>query len=295
MKLTTTNDRLQVVLASAVTSNQLQCLTTFKTFTSTTTTDGRVAINTNNTTDVDLAGPPSSGEAIDIQNINIYNNDTSTHVITIKLDVSGTETILYKGLIGVGDVLSWTGERGWINSSGHTAAYYGNKYVMNGYKFENCDRSTVPEVNTAALSTGRLHLQAIWLPAGVELTEIAFWSATTAAATPTNQIFGLYDIDRNLLRETSNDTTTAWAATTRKSLPFTSAYTTTYSGIYYGAIMVTAATVPTLKGITSRVNGALAAATPTMGGGSNTGLTTSLPATADAPGTVTTAVYFTVK
>lgn len=84
MKLTTTNDRLQIVLNGNVTTNQLQCFTSYKIFTSTTTTDGKVAINTNNTTDVNLAGPPSSGETFDIQNINIYNADTSAQTLTIK-------------------------------------------------------------------------------------------------------------------------------------------------------------------------------------------------------------------
>lgn len=291
MKLTTTSDILQVVLGGAVTTNQLQCLTTYKIYTATTTTDGKMAVDTNDTTDVDLAGPPSSGETYEIQNINIFNNDTVAQTVTVKLDVSGTETILYKGVVGVRDVISWTGESGWKNTSNNVTPLLNNKKVLSGALYETFDRDMCDEVNTSVLSSGRLSLQAIWLPAGVTINSISFWSATTAGATLTNQLFGLYDNNLNLLRSSVNDTSTAWAANSRKTLSLTSAYTTTYSGLHYLGIMVAATTVPTLKGNTAKTGGQLGAGAPSMGGTSNTGLTTALPGTANAPGTVTTSFW----
>ena len=291
MKLTTTNHKLQIVLGGSVTTNQLQCVTSYKIYTSSATTDGQVAINTNNTTDVDLAGAPSSGETYEIQNINVYNADTVAQTVTIKIDVSATETILYKGVVGVGDVISWTAEGGWKNTSNNVTPLLNNKKVLTGALYETFDRDLCDEVNTAALSSGRLSLQAIYLPAGTTINSISFWSATTAAGTPTNQLFGLFDSSYNLLRSSTNDTTTAWAANSRKTLSLTSAFTTTYSGIHYLGIMVTATTVPTLKGNTAKTGGQLSAGAPTMGGTSTTGLTTALPATAAAPGTVTTSFW----
>lgn len=291
MKLTTTNDKLQIVLGGSVTTNQLQCVTTWKVYTTTTTSDGKLAVNTNNTTDVDMAGAPSSGEVYDIQNINVFNNDTVAQTVTIKLDVSGTETILYKGVIGVNDVISWSAEGSWKNTTNNVTPLLNNKKVLTGALYETIDRDMCNEVNTAVLSTGRMSLQAIWLPAGVTINSISFWSATTAAGTPTNQLFGLYDINLNRLATSTNDTTTAWAANSRKTLSLTSAFTTTYSGLHYLAIMVTATTVPTLKGNTAKTGGQLGAGAPALGGTSNTGLTTSLPATANAPGLVTTSFW----
>lgn len=291
MKLTTVNDKLQIVLGGAITTNQLQCLTSYKIYTATTTSDGKLAVNTNSTTDVDLAGPPSSGEVYDIQNINVYNKDTVSATVTIKLDVGGTETILYKGIVGVGDVISWSAEGGWKNSSNNIQPLLNNKYVLSGALYETFDRNACDEVNTSLLSSGRLSLQAIWLPAGTTISSISFWSATTAAGTPTNQLFGLYDSSLNLLRSSTNDTTTAWAANSRKTLSLTSTFTTTYSGIHYLGLMVTATTVPTIKGNTARTGGQLQAGAPSMGGTSTSGLTTSLPATAAAPATVTTSFW----
>jgi hypothetical protein len=282
MKLTTTNDILQIVLGGSVTTNQLQCVTSYKIFTTSATTDGKVAINTNNTTDVALAGAPSSGEVYDIQNINVYNNDTVAQTVTIKLDVSGTETILYKGVIGIGDVISWSGEGGWKNTSNNILPLLNNRKCVTGALYETFDRDLCDEVISVVLATGRLSLQAIYLPAGTTINSISIWSASTAAGTPTNQLFGLYDINLNLLRSSVNDTTTAWAANSRKTLALTSAFTTTYSGLHYLGLMVTATTVPTLKGNTTKNGGQLNAALPTMGGSSTSGLTTALPATATA-------------
>jgi hypothetical protein len=59
--------------------------------------------------------------------------------------------------------------------------------------------------------------------------------------------------------------------------------------------MVTATGAPTLKGNTAKVGGQLNAAAPSMGGTSNTGLTTALPATANAPAAVTTSFWGCVK
>jgi len=291
MKLTTTNDILQIVLGGAVTTNQLRCLTTYKVYTTTTTVDGKVAINTNNTTDVNLAGPPSSGETYDILNINVYNYDTVAQVVTIKLDVSATETILYKATVGAGEVLTWSPEGGWKNTTNSLTPQLNNRYVLTGALYETFSRNLCYEVNTAVLSSGRLSLQSIWLPVNTVISSISFWSATTAGATLTNQLFGLYDINLNLLRSSTNDTSTAWAANARKTLSLTSTFTTTYSGLYYLGIMVAATTVPTLKGNTAKTGGQLSAGAPTMGGTSTTGLTTALPATAAAPGTVTTSFW----
>lgn len=282
MKLTTTNDKLQIVLSGAVTTNQLQCVTSYKIFTTSATTDGKLAVNTNDTTDVNLAGAPSSGEVYDIQNINIFNNDTASATVTIKLDVSGTETILYKGVVGVNDVISWSGEGGWQNTSNNILPLLNNRKCVTGALYETFDRDLCDEVISVVLATGRLSLQAIYLPAGTTINSISIWSASTAAGTPTNQLFGLYDINLNLLRSSVNDTTTAWAANSRKTLALTSAFTTTSSGLYYLGIMVTATTVPTLKGNTTKNGGQLNAALPTMGGSSTSGLTTALPATATA-------------
>lgn len=234
-----------------------------------------------------------------VKSITVVNNDTS--VRTFRLFLNGTAaanaiTPLYEiqpgGQAVYEDGAGWTfyTANGIMLNGAVCLDLYDTAFFVTGCKAETFPRKLVTETNVALLSTGRLSMEAIAIRAGEVITSISFWSATTAAGTPTNQLFGLYDNTLTLLRATNNDTTTAWGANTRKTLNLTSTFTTTYTGLYYLGIMVTATTVPTIKGYTAQTGGQIRAAAPTLGGTSTTGLTTSLPTPAAAiTGTTTSA------
>lgn len=254
---------------------------------------------TSNITTTILNSPASSTQR-QVKLMTILNTSSTLNTVTVKKDVGSTEYDLFRATLNQYEILVYTDGQGWakFNNAGqlltasiNQATPYRNQKVLDGALYETFDRDICDEVNTSVLSSGRLSLQAIWIPAGVTITSISFWSATTAGATLTNQLFGLYDGSLNRLAVSNNDTSTAWAANSRKTLTLTSTFTTTYSGLYYLGIMVAATTVPTLKGNTAKTNGALGAGAPSMGGTSNTGLTTTLPATATAPGLVTTSFW----
>ena len=229
--------------------------------------------------------------------------NTDTAVRTIEITRGGTAAlnritpimqIPIGGMAIYEDGIGWqvfTAQGQLLVAQGLQPSWFNNRFVLTGTLYETFDRNLCDEVNTAVLSSGRLSLAAIYIPSGISITSISFWSATTAGATLTNQLFGLYDINLNLLRSSVNDTSTAWAATSRKTLALTTSFTTTYTGLHYLGIMVAATTVPTLKGNTAKTGGQLNASAPSMGGTSTTGLTTTLPATAAAPGTVTTSFW----
>lgn len=135
----------------------------------------------------------------------------------------------------------------------------------------------------SALTSGTLRLVAIPLLAGMPITSIGVTSVA-AAVSPTNQWFGLLDASRVAIRLTADDLTAAWAGNTTKTLALTTPYTVASSGLHYIAIMVTAATPPTLAGSSSG-NGAVPNRAPILGGNtSDTGLTgpPALPFTAGA-------------
>jgi hypothetical protein len=137
------------------------------------------------------------------------------------------------------------------------------------------------------ITSGRQHLTLIWLPAGT-VNSITFVSYSTAATSPTNQWFTLYDSARTRLAVTNDDTTTAWAANTAKTLTISGGYTIATEGYYYVGIVVAAATPPTLAGTTSGVSNPVGNVAPSLAGPdtANLGLTT--PATAPAgPVTIT--------
>lgn len=158
-----------------------------------------------------------------------------------------------------------------------------NLFLPTGALAANMPRLTgINSAVQSTLSSGTLLMTAISLPLNITLNSITYVSGTTSASGPTNQIFGLYDGSRNLLRATANDGATAWNASTAKTLTLTSPYTTLYDGLYYTAILVTVSTtIPTLIGFTHSAS-TIVAIPPIVNGTSNTGLTTSLPNPANA-------------
>jgi hypothetical protein len=113
----------------------------------------------------------------------------------------------------------------------------------------NLDRAAVVN-DFASLTTQTMQSTALYLQAGDLVTNLTFKSGATAAGTPTNWWFALYD-DSNtpvLLAQTADQLTAAWAASTAKTLALATPYAVPRSGIYQAAVMVKATTPPSLLG-----------------------------------------------
>ena len=124
----------------------------------------------------------------------------------------------------------------------------------------------------APTTTGIAHLHGVYLPKGTVVTNLTVVSGSVAAGTPTNQWFALCNDSRQVLRYTVNDLTAAWNVNTPKTLGLTSTYTTTYSGLHYIAVVVTATTMPSFRGI--NVNAGTMTGISGQSFASSTGLTT---------------------
>lgn len=117
MIILTPTDKLQAVLAGNVTASQLQCAVFWRDVTTTTYTPGRTTSVTNNTTDVDIAPSPPSDTQRVIDSVFVYNNDTVNATLTVKIDVSGTEYILWKGVLGTGESLQYSDKTGFVSTT----------------------------------------------------------------------------------------------------------------------------------------------------------------------------------
>lgn len=138
------------------------------------------------------------------------------------------------------------------------------------------------EANMSMLSTQRVSLTPITLPIGAVISNITFFSGGTALSSGNHQYFGLYDSTRTRLAVTADDTSTAWAARTKKTLALTSPYTVTATGLYYVAILVDATTVPTIVGDQHPTNELQQAANLGPHNGTSSTGQTSLPTNAGA-------------
>lgn len=119
---------------------------------------------------------------------------------------------------------------------------------------ETFPRQGASLANIGPLTSQRMHLTAIYLTAGITVTNITFHAATTPLGVGVNQWFALYSSAFAKLGVTSDDTSTAWSANTEKTLALSVAYPVVTSGLYYLGIMVNAGTVPTLAGASVLLN-----------------------------------------
>ena len=107
MILTATTDKIQVVLAGAITTNQLNTVTTYRAIYGGTEQRLRNVANTNSTTDVDLCPAPAAGRVHEVDTISVYNADTVAATVTVKFDANATEYIICKQTLQTGQTLEW--------------------------------------------------------------------------------------------------------------------------------------------------------------------------------------------
>lgn len=282
--LTSTSDIVRIVTGSAASIN---VHASWVDNASGTITPGRLntaAITTATTTTI--VPSPSSGVQRNVKALFITNNHATapTQVTVQHYDGTNSEDIISVTLLA-GENLILTAEGEWKHHDAQGGEYtygtlitdmYGAGYGITGTLSETINRN-LAGANLSALTSGTLFLQAIYLRAGMLVSNISFCSGGTAAGTPTNRFHALYDGSRNLLAQSANQTTTAWAANTVQTLAMGTPYRVQTSGIYYLGLLVTATTVPTVVGTTAAANAAIRGLAPILCGTSSTGLTTSLP------------------
>ena len=105
--LSETTDKIQVVLANTVATNQLNCVTSWRDITTTAYTAGRTLVNTNNTTDVDAVPSPAASTQRVVDFISVFNSDTDDRLVTIKFDANGTEYVIWRDVLSPGDTVRY--------------------------------------------------------------------------------------------------------------------------------------------------------------------------------------------
>ncbi|MGW3442178.1 hypothetical protein [Streptomyces sp. NPDC001076] len=172
----------------------------------------------------------------------------------------------YRGLI--------RDDLGWVNTAGRPDP---------SAVFHRANLGRVGLDDVAALATGVMTSVDLWLNEGDLVTSLSFLSAGTAAGTPTNWWFALYDPSGVLLSQSADQLTAAWAADTWKTLALGTAQRATRSGRYKASINVTATSVPTLVGTVG--------AKPLLTGETNLSQTSGSALTGTAPGTIATPAF----
>lgn len=109
------------------------------------------------------------------------------------------------------------------------------------------------------LTTGTLYVTAIGLPAGLPVSNLTMMVNTTAKGGGSHGWYVLLDSNRIVRAVTADqtDASTVWGtvSTTVTLSVAASAYTTTYSGLYYAGVMVAAGTTPTFSTSVNQAGG----------------------------------------
>lgn len=113
IRLSTTSQKLQAVLAGAVTTNQLHCVVCYSDDNGSTYVGGTQLTSTNDTTAVDICAAPAASTVRDIDNLSIRNRDTAAATVTVMLDSSGADSEIVKATLAIGDSLLYTHGDGW--------------------------------------------------------------------------------------------------------------------------------------------------------------------------------------
>lgn len=171
-----------------------------------------------------------------------------------------------------------TGVTGWVFDGNLPPNPPAAGFTPAGYKFETYPGRGGNFVNNVlTLATGTVQATAIWLPGAqsgltVSISKLAVMTGATAGATMTHWWYALLDITGQVRAVTADQVAAAIPANTLISLATTAAYTPSYSGLYYLAVMVTATTPPSLHSTASTAN--LNGLATVLGGASSAGQTT---------------------
>lgn len=257
---------------------------------------GTITPGRTNTTDISSAttttvvASPAGSTQRNVKHLSITNSHASVaNAITVQHTDGTTVHPLFNVTLAPGERIIFDEDGDWSYFSALGMLVTGplfadRNYGVNNALAETIDRNLCTETNTTIGTTGQIFCQAIFLRAGTKVSNITFCSATTAAGTPTHYAFGLYNTSGTLLASTADQTTTAWAANTVRSIAVGTPYTVLTTGLYYLAISVVATTVPTIKGNTAATDGTLRNTAPALNGITPTTYATgTLPASITVP------------
>ena len=131
MILNNTTQTLEIVLGSAVTTNQSPVTVDYVAFTSSATTPSVQLSTTNDATSVTILSAPSASTQYKINGITVANKDTLPITVTIEINDNTVKYPVAQSMVlAVGSTLQFTDTRGWfvINASGQILSAQGSAY-----------------------------------------------------------------------------------------------------------------------------------------------------------------------
>lgn len=124
MLITGTSDKIQFKLGSTA-ATELPFTVDYNNYTATGVTLVSNNGTSNDTSAVDLVASPSSGQQNELRYCSIYNADSVTQTVIIQVYDGANTRIVFRAVLGVGDMLQYQLEKGWevLDSLGNKKTY----------------------------------------------------------------------------------------------------------------------------------------------------------------------------
>jgi hypothetical protein len=136
----------------------------------------------NGTTDVDILTAPASSHWYIVDTISIYNADTVLQNVTIKYDVSATETIIWKGDVAAGGLLYYNNDAtGWTYVAPSPQGYAINIHALTCSPADTTPFyfGTMPKAPTTTANISKVYIR----KAGtLKIAEIYTYAGTAGTA-----------------------------------------------------------------------------------------------------------------
>ena len=110
MNLDATDKSLEIVLSGAVTTNQLDFVTSYADYTGTDFTPGSNDGTSNDTTAVTIVSAPAASTYRIVKNISVFNNDTAAADVTIQLNNNSTVRVIVDITLDPDEQLIYVGD-----------------------------------------------------------------------------------------------------------------------------------------------------------------------------------------
>lgn len=114
MLLSATTHSLEIVLTDAVTTTELDWVCVYANKTTNVLTPGSNAGVTTGTTAVTVVAAPSASNQRKVTFLSVANVDTASATVSVRLDVSGTDRLIYRATLATNEKLVYIDERGFI-------------------------------------------------------------------------------------------------------------------------------------------------------------------------------------
>lgn len=175
-------DTLNIDLLSAITTNELQTLISYRDISSTGYSAGRQADLTDGTTKTDILDTPSLTDERVVDFISVSNTDVKAHTVTIAFNDGSSDTRLWTGVLAQDELLTYVEGAGWsVVGSENVKGYAINVQALTSSPTDaqTVYFGTLPKAPVTAAGTSKVYIR----KAGrIKIAEIYCFSGTAGTA-----------------------------------------------------------------------------------------------------------------